>query len=185
METIREIARILRSTDHMAEGFAERVRELVGGDVPEETILQAMKRVNPRALDINKVAVAVKAEMNRTQRRTARAGRAEVARPGRREPVRPGPAAEKPQPEEAAAPVRSGTIMEQLEEILEANWRRAESEGLEPPRMSGPAFVDAVHRHSDPRDATRRRIVKACQAVERRDVMITPTLVADMIREEI
>jgi len=74
--------------------------------------------------------------------------------------------------------------MEQLEEILEANWGRAESEGLEPPRMSGAAFVDAVHRHSDPRDATRRRILNACQTAEGRDVMITPTLVADVIREE-
>jgi hypothetical protein len=61
METIQEIARILRSTDKMATSFVQRVREMVGSDVPEETILQAMKRLNPRALDINKVPVAVTA----------------------------------------------------------------------------------------------------------------------------
>jgi hypothetical protein len=183
METIQEIARILRSTDNMAEGFAQRVREMVGSDVPEETILQAMKRLNPRALDINKVAVAVKAEVNRVQRRAGRASRATVARPGRPEQVLPAATPVEPQREESAAPNRTGTMMGQLEQILEANWQRAEREGLEPPRMSGAAFVDAVHRHSDPRDATRRRIVKACKTAEGRDVLITPTLVADMIRE--
>jgi hypothetical protein len=85
----------------------------------------------------------------------------------------------------AANSPQAKTTIDQLEEILEANWRRAEGEGFEPPRMSGPAFIDAVHRHSDPRDATRRRILKAAKTAEGRDLLITPTLVADMIREEI
>jgi hypothetical protein len=185
METIQEIARILRSTDKMATSFVQRVREMVGSDVPEETILQAMKRLNPRALDINKVTVAVKAELTKEQRRAGRARPATVAKPGRPDQVRNAPPAVRRRRTAAANSPQAKTTIDQLEEILEANWRRAEGEGFEPPRMSGPAFIDAVHRHSDPRDATRRRILKAAKTAEGRDLLITPTLVADMIREEI
>jgi hypothetical protein len=184
MQTLEEIARILRSTDKMATGFVERVREMVGSDVPEETILQAMKRLNPRALDINKVAGAVKVELAKEQRRAVRAGPMTVTRSGRPEQVRVARPAARRQRSAAVTSNQRKATMDQLEEILEANWRRAEGEGFEPQRMSGPAFIDAVHRHSDPRDATRRRILKACRAAEGRDLLITPTLVADMIREE-
>jgi hypothetical protein len=185
MDTIQEIARILRSTDKMAASFVQRVREMVGSEVPEETILKAMKRLNPRALDINKVSVAVKAELTKEQRRAGRAGPATVAKPAGAEQVLVAPSAVQRRRAAAAKSSQRKTTMDQLEEILEANWRRAEGEGFEPPRMSGPAFIDAVHRHSDPRDATRRRILKACKTAEGRDLLITPTLVADMIREEI
>jgi hypothetical protein len=184
METIQEIARILRSTDKMATNFVQRVREMVGSDVPEETILQAMKRLNPRALDINKVAGAVEAELTKEERRAGRAGRATVAKTGRPEQVRTAPPAGRGRRVAATSSSQRKTTADQLEEILEANWRRAEGEGFEPPWMSGSAFIDAVHRHSDPRDATRRRILKACRTADGRDLLITPTLVADMIREE-
>lgn len=184
METIQEIARILRSTDRMAASFVQRVREIVGSDASEETILQAMKRLNPRSLDISKVSVAVKAELAKQQRRAGRGSRATVARTGRPEKVRTAPPAVRRRRAAAASSSKRKTSLDQLEEILEANWRRAEGEGFEPPRMSGSAFIDAVHRHSDPRDATRRRILKACKTAEGRDLLITPTLVADMIREE-
>jgi hypothetical protein len=74
--------------------------------------------------------------------------------------------------------------MEKLEEILAANWNRAEREGFKPSRMTGPEFVRAVHRHSDPRDATRSRIVRACFKVDSQDVIITPPTIADVIRSE-
>lgn len=184
METIQEIAQILRSTDKMAVGFVERVRQMVGSEMPEETVLLAMKRLNPRALDIGKVAVAVKAELGKQRRRSGPA--VAVAAPSRPKRVRSeSPAGRARQPETPPdGPAHSKTMIDQLGEVLEANWRRAEREGLEPPRMSPPAFVDAVHRNSDPRDATRKRILNACQAAEGRDLLITPTLVADLIREE-
>jgi len=185
METIQEIAKILRSTDRMAAGFVQRVRDMIGSDVPEETVLYAMKKLNPRALDISKVAVAVKAELGRQQRRAGRASTATVANPGRPQRVRSAPPpVERRREAGAAQATRTKTMMDQLGEVLDTNWIRAEREGFEPPRMSPPAFVDAVHRHSDPRDATRKRILQACKTAEGKDLLITPTLVADMIREQ-
>jgi hypothetical protein len=185
MDTIQEIAGILRSTDKMAAGFVERVRDMVGSDVSEETLLQAMKKLNPRALDIKKVAAAVKAEVGRQQRRAGRSSAATVANPGRQERSRSAPApVERRRAAAAARATRAKTMMEQLGEVLDANWMRAEREGFDPQRMSAPAFIDAVHRHSDPRDATRKRILQACQAAETKDLLITPTLVADIIREQ-
>jgi hypothetical protein len=185
METIQEIAGILRSTDKMAAGFVERVRDMVGSQVSDKTVLQAMKKLNPRALDINKVATAVKVEVGRQQRRAARSGAATVAKQGHQERVRSAPPpVERRRVAAAARATRAKTMMDQLGEVLDANWMRAEREGFEPQRMSAPAFIDAVHRHSDPRDATRKRILQACKAAESRDLLITPTLVADMIREQ-
>lgn len=74
--------------------------------------------------------------------------------------------------------------MEELEAILDANWRRAEKDGFKPERMNGVAFIHAVHRHTDPRDATKSRILRACEQVDKEDILITPTAVADIIRLE-
>jgi hypothetical protein len=185
METMQEIAQVLRSTPKMAESFVQRVREKVDGDVPDETILKAMKRLNPRSLDLTKVVVTVRAELAKGKRRTGRARSATVANPGRPERVRTGPPpVQRRRAAAAARASRAKTLMDQLTEILEGNWQRAEQEGFDPPRMNALAFVDAVHRYSDPRDATRRRILNACKAAEQQDLLITPTLVADMIREQ-
>ena len=76
------------------------------------------------------------------------------------------------------------TMIERLEAILDANWLRAEQEGFKPERMSGREFVQAVHRHCDPRDATRSRIVRACLKIDDQDILIAPPMVADQIRTE-
>ncbi len=77
------------------------------------------------------------------------------------------------------------TSIRALEEILDTNWTRAEQEGFRPDRLDVEEFVRAVGLHCDPRDATRSRIVKACRKIDRQDVIITPTLVADIVREEV
>lgn len=76
------------------------------------------------------------------------------------------------------------TILEKLDEVLGGNWARAESEGFQPERLDGVDFLRAVHRYCDPRDATRARVLRACQKIDKEDVLISAPGVADEIRKE-
>jgi hypothetical protein len=194
MEPIHEIAKTLRCTDAMAEAFVRSVRDKIGQDAPEETILVVVKRLPPRAISIAKVVAGVRQELNKKARRRASRRPAEIIQPAARtalpRPGRPGleiPPEDKPpssEPREARRPQPARTLLELMDEILGANWTRAEREGFRPERLSGSDFIRAVHLHCDPRDATKSRIVRACQKIDRQDVIITPPLVADIIREE-
>lgn len=53
--TVQEIAAVLRSTDRMAAGFAERVQERVGQPVSYADILAEMKKMPSTALSMEKV----------------------------------------------------------------------------------------------------------------------------------
>ena len=191
MDTTKEIAKILRSTEKMAENFVKSVQERTGPNASEEIILAALQQLNPRSIEIRRVITAVKKELTKNPRR-ARKQRANTvtlqATGTRKAGSSPGKEArrlaEKHRRSESVKRIAPQTLVEQLEEVLRANWLRAEKEGFEPERLSGPDFVKAVHRHSHPRDATRSRILRACKAVDRQDIIITPTSVADIIRRD-
>ncbi len=195
MEPIHEIAKTLRCTSKMADAFVTSVREKVGQDASDEIILAVIRRLPPRAINTAKVVTAVRQELNKKPRRPARR-RASAPIRSTSNPSLPGPVHQEPdkptkatQPSpvlrDTPRPVSRGTLLDVLEEILGANWSRAEQEGFRPERLSGVEFVRAVHQHCHPRDATRSRIVKACKKIDRQDVIITPPLVADIIREEV
>jgi hypothetical protein len=194
MEPIHEIAKTLRCTDTMAEAFVRSVRDKIGQDAAEETILAVVKRLPPRTISIAKVVAGVRQELSKKSRRPARRRRAEIIQPAAGaavpRPGRPGleiPPEQKPPSSEvrqARRPQPARTLLDLMEDILSANWTRAEREGFRPERLSGSEFIRAVHLHCDPRDATRSRILKACKKIDRQDVIITPPLVADIIREE-
>ncbi len=188
---MQEIAKILRSTDKMAASFVNSVQERTGPNASEEIILVALQQLNPRSIEIRKVIAAVKKELAKKPRRTRRqkantvtiqAAQSKTTTPSpTKEAKRSTETRKGSDPSNRAAP---RTVMEQLEEILAANWLRAEHEGFKPERFTGPDFVRAVHRYSDPRDATRPRILRACKTIDRQDVIITATSIADIIRRE-
>jgi hypothetical protein len=185
METTQEIAKILRSTEKMASEFSRSIRRKIDEDVSDDVLLGALRKVNPRALDIDKVTIAVKSELAKNHRReTRRSGPARTIGADAAEPSDPKTTRAEIAEEETARPARR-SIAQQLDELLESNWNRAEGEGLNPQRMSGRQFVDAVHRHSDRRDATLRRVLQACRRIDSDDVLLTPTVVADAIRQEV
>ncbi len=190
METTKEIAKILRSTNKMAEAFVASVQHKVGQDVAEEAILTVMQKLNPRSIDMSKVVTAVKREVTRSRRASPRSTNTVV----RDLPIRPADSPPRKTTRSRRSPAKSDelekstpskTMIEQMEDILEKNWGRAEREGLQPERLTGPAFVSAVHRSSDPRDATRSRILQACTVIDGQDIVLTPTAVADYIREQL
>ncbi len=54
METvIHELASVLRSSDKMADQFAQRVQERVGQPISHEEILAVMKKIAPTRLTID------------------------------------------------------------------------------------------------------------------------------------
>jgi hypothetical protein len=61
--TVQEIAAVLRSTDRMAEGFAQRVQERVGQPVPYTDILAEMRKMPPTSLSMAKVVLRLKRQL--------------------------------------------------------------------------------------------------------------------------
>ncbi len=166
--TIREIAALLRATEPMAAQFAQRVQDRVGQPVSHAEILAVMRKIPARSLSLEKVVTKVQEGYKREQRRGQRTGRRGSA------------AATRPPAHPAKAPQ---TVLEQLQDLLQENWNRAEAEGLRPNRMSTAAFVNAVYHHTDRREATPRRMLQAARQLDEADVLLTPALVADAIHE--
>ncbi len=61
--TVQEIAAVLRSTDKMATGFAERVQERVGQPVPYSEILAVMQKMPTTSLSMAKVVLRLKRQL--------------------------------------------------------------------------------------------------------------------------
>jgi hypothetical protein len=61
--TIKEIAAVLRSTDKMADAFAQRVQERVGQPVPFTYILAVMQEIRPSMLTMAKVVTKLRREL--------------------------------------------------------------------------------------------------------------------------
>jgi hypothetical protein len=190
MDKIQEIARTLRSTEKMAAAFVKSVQEQVGPTASEEIILTSLQKLPPRSIEIKKVVAAVKKELAKKPRSSSRRRAKTVvssntrgAKGTTRATAEKPPAARR-KPAGSPKPSQPKTLMEKLEAILGVNWRRAEHEGFKPERMTGPEFVHAVHRHCDPRDASRSRILRACLKIDGQDIVITPPIVADQVRAE-
>lgn len=183
MSKIPEIAKILRSTDKMASGFVKSVQDRVGPSASEEIILTALGRLSPRSIEINRVVAVVRKELAKKPRR-ARKQNSKPVIIAKGETASAPESTNKTQQHPASKRPASKSLLGQLEDILAANWHRAEQEGFSPEQMAVPDFVRAVHRYCDPRDATRSRIVRACKMVDKQDVIITPPIVADLIRKE-
>jgi hypothetical protein len=58
--TIKEMATVLRSTETMADQFAQRVQERVGQPVPHDEILNVMKKMSAKQLSLSKVVAKLR-----------------------------------------------------------------------------------------------------------------------------
>lgn len=61
--TVKEIAAVLRSTDRMAAGFAQRIQERVGQPVPYTDILAVMRKISPTSLTMARVVTKLKRQL--------------------------------------------------------------------------------------------------------------------------
>jgi hypothetical protein len=175
-DTTKEIAAVLHSTESMAAEFAQRVQERVGAPVSHDEILAAMQKISSKSLSLDKVVTKVQQRQEQESRRASRSKR----RPTTPASRRPGTVAASPDTSRSRGP---RTILQKLEAVLQKNWDRAAAEGLQPDRMPTEAFVNAVHRYSDRREAIPRRILQAATQLDRTDVLLTPALVADSVHK--
>jgi hypothetical protein len=181
--TIKEIAVFLRSTESMAVQFAQRVEERVGQPVSHDEILAAMQKISARSLTMEKVVAKVRDQQKRKSRRAPRRQAVPKKQPRpTAQPADPVSTATNAPPR-TTSPKESKTILEKLQVVLQENWDRAEAEGLRPNRMSTEAFVNAIYRHTDRREASRQRILQATRQLNQADVLLTPTLVADAVHK--
>ena len=63
--TVEEMAGILRSTEEMADQFAQRVQERVGSPVPYDEILGVMNKMSAKSLTMAKVVNKVRRELEK------------------------------------------------------------------------------------------------------------------------
>jgi hypothetical protein len=63
--TVQEIAGILRSTENMADQFAQRVQERVGHPVPYAEILTVMKKMSAKSLSMGKVVTKLRRQLEK------------------------------------------------------------------------------------------------------------------------
>ncbi len=63
--TVEEMAKILRSTDTMAEQFAKRVQERVRRPVSYAEILVVMKKMPTRSLSMSKVVTKLRRQLEK------------------------------------------------------------------------------------------------------------------------
>ena len=64
VDIITEIAGVLRSTEPMADQFAQRVQERMGEPVPHDEILAAMKKISAKTLSMDKVIAKIEQQRN-------------------------------------------------------------------------------------------------------------------------
>jgi hypothetical protein len=65
--TVQEIAEVLRSTETMADQFAQRVQECVGSPGPYDEILGVMKKMSAKNLTMQKVVTKLRRQLEKKQ----------------------------------------------------------------------------------------------------------------------
>jgi hypothetical protein len=73
--TVKEIAAILRSTETMADRFAQRVQQRVGQPVSHAEILTVMKGISARSLSMEKVVAKVRRQQRQKEEKKEKVAR--------------------------------------------------------------------------------------------------------------
>ncbi len=177
MNEYEVFAKAYRCTIPMAESIVKRIRERVGRDVPMSEILAAIKKIPPTRLTTDTLVARLQKNSG------ARANRGSRADDDEDFDLEPEIAADAPHPMRASAPRRPGGVQGHIADILEKNWTQARALGLNPPSISVAQFVRQTQATVGEPKPTVARVLTAVQALSKKDVLITPNLVADEIIE--
>jgi len=194
-QKLNEFAHIFRCTLDTAPTYIARIHERMGHEVPMDSILAVIRKIPPKRLTMDLIVERLKkleraplrARPAKTTREDAPGGDApggDAAAPGAEGGAAVGAAAPS-RPRKAALPAatQGAGPMKQIESILAANWGRARKHRLKPPVMTPDLFVKRAQSIAGTPKPTLVRILKSIQKLDRRDVLITPNLVADDINE--
>ena len=176
---IEQFARVFRCSPSMAPAIVARIRQRVGSEVPMPEILAAIKKIAPSRLSTDTIVVRLqKATLTKPVRSTRTDDEDEMDEPEQSE--------EAPARRKATPRKRTGTptsTQGQISAILERNWTHARESGLKPPELSTDRFVRTAQSAVGEPRPTVARVLEAVQKLSKRDVLITPNLVADEIIE--
>ena len=187
MNEYEVFAKAFRCTPAMAEAIVKRVRERVGRDVPMSEMLNAIKKIPPTRLSTD--TLVIRLQKNSGIKSTTRKASDdefddfEVEGGGAESPTlrTVGPTSHT---SARAAPKRSTGVNAQIDQVLQKNWSQARALGLNPPNISVDQFVRQTQSTVGEPKPTVARVLAAVQALSKKDVLITPNLVADEIIEK-
>ncbi len=184
-ESLQEFARIFRCTVDMAPVYVARIHERMGRETPMKNILAAMKKIAPKRLSMDTIVEQLKKMESRSA--PVRAVKPSVDRGAAAlEPegsIDGGASATRLRAPRKTPPGAQPSPMTQIGRILAANWERGRQHGLQPPALTVEKFVQRVQSLAGAPRPTIARVLEAVQKLDRRDVLLTPNLVADEINE--
>jgi hypothetical protein len=190
MNEYEVFAKAFRCTPTMAESIVKRVRERVGRDVPMSEMLNAIKKIPPTRLTTDTLVIRLK--KNSGLKSAARKSDDDEYDDFEVEGV----ATEAPTlrtvnsnsrahtASRTSAPRRPTGVNAQIDQVLQKNWTQARALGLNPPHISVDQFVRQTQSTVGEPKPTVARVLTAVQALSKKDVLITPNLVADEIIEK-
>ncbi len=188
MNEYEVFARAFRCSPTMAEAIVKRVRERVGRDVPMSEMLNAIKKSPPTRLSTD--TLVLRLQKNSGLKNTTRKSNDdefddfEVEGAGAEgSTVRTVNSTSRTRATHAA-PKRSTGMNAQIDQVLQKNWTQARALGLNPPNISVDQFVRQTQSTVGEPKPTVARVLAAVQALSKKDVLITPNLVADEIIEQ-
>jgi hypothetical protein len=190
MNEYEVFAKAFRCTPSMAESIVKRVRERVGREVPMSEMLNAIKKIPPTRLTTDTLVI-------RLQKNSGLKSATRKADDDEYDDFEvEGAAAETPAlrtvnsnsrtrtASRTSAPKRSSGVNAQIDQVLQKNWTQARALGMNPPNISVDQFVRQTQATVGEPKPTVARVLTAVQALSKKDVLITPNLVADEIIEK-
>ena len=188
MNEYEVFARAFRCSPTMAEAIVKRVRERVGRDVPMSEMLNAIKKIPPTRLSTD--SLVIRLQKNSGLKNTTRKSNDddfddfEAEGTGAEGPTFHTVNSVSQTRTTRAAPKRPTGVNAQIDQVLQKNWTQARSLGLNPPNISVDQFVRQTQSTVGEPKPTVARVLAAVQALSKKDVLITPNLVADEIIEQ-
>ena len=187
MSEYEVFAKAFRCTPSMAESIVKRVRERAGRDVPMSEMLAAIRKIPPTRLSTD--TLVYRLQKNSGMTKPVRKGAAEIddieLDDEPEEPEAAASASSAPiRTPRATAPKRPSGVNAQIDELLQKNWTQARALGLNPPNLTVDRFVRQTQSTVGEPKPTVARVLSAVQTLSKKDVLITPNLVADEIIEK-
>jgi hypothetical protein len=155
----------------MAEATVNRIRQRMGGEVPMPEMLAAIKRIAPSRLTTDTLVARLQKDAAIRSAKPVPSGTANDP-----------DSADRPAKARSKSP-KGGSAKSQISELLTRNWTRAKDQGLIPPNLPTDKFVRAARSAAGEPKPTVARMLEAVEKLSKRDVVITPNLVADEIIE--
>ena len=173
-KSLREFATIFRCSVEMAPVYVARIHERMGHEVAMDSVIAVMKKIPAKKLSMDTIIERLhKLEKQPPRKRAAKPSEDDLDTAGDTASARKA---------ESSAP-RKLSVMNQIEKILNGNWERGRKHGLKPPVMSAERFVKTTQSLAGVPKPSVVRVMQAILKLNKRDVLLTPNLVADEINE--